>query len=101
MPSIERRLARFIANERIVVPKVWELFLAQVVSYFRGKQLSFVLDLTPFQDELSIVYSGLLVHWRVEPSAWAVMAATTKWEEGHWQIVGRWRDQITPHLPQT
>src|SRR5437870_4542157 len=65
MSSIERRLARFIANERIVVPQVWKLFLAQVLPYFRGKKLYFVLDLTPFQDDLSIVYIGLLVHSRV------------------------------------
>lgn len=31
MTSIERRLARFLANERIVVPQVWKLFLAQVL----------------------------------------------------------------------
>jgi hypothetical protein len=30
MTSIERRLARFIANERVVVPLIWKLFLAQV-----------------------------------------------------------------------
>jgi hypothetical protein len=30
MTSIERRFARFIANERIVVPLIWKLFLAQV-----------------------------------------------------------------------
>src|SRR5690349_13249856 len=61
MPSIERRLARFIANERIIVSKAWQLFLAQVWAYFRGKSLYFVLTITPFQDELSIVYLGLLV----------------------------------------
>ena len=49
MPSIERRLARFVANKRIVVGAVWKLFLAQVLAYFSGKQLSFVLDVTPFQ----------------------------------------------------
>ena len=31
MSSIERRLARFIANERIVVPVIWKLFLAASV----------------------------------------------------------------------
>jgi hypothetical protein len=101
MTSIERRLARFLANERIVVPQVWKLFLAQVLAYFRGKKLSFVLDLTPFQDELSIVSIGLLVHSRVLPVAWTVMPAKTKWEEGQWQIVGRLLDQITIHLPET
>jgi hypothetical protein len=30
MPSIERRLARLVANERIVVRDVWKHFLSQV-----------------------------------------------------------------------
>ena len=78
MSSIERRLARFIANERIVVPLIWKLFLAQVLAPFRGQQLSFVLDNTPFRDDLTMVYLGLLVHSRVLPVAWAVMPAQTK-----------------------
>src|SRR3989442_13052642 len=82
MTSIEWRLARFLANERIVVPLIWKLFLAQVLPYFRGKKLYFVLDLTPFQDELSIVYIGLLVHSRGLPVPWAVVPAKQKWEGG-------------------
>jgi hypothetical protein len=29
MPSIERRLARFVANERVQVSKMWKQFLGQ------------------------------------------------------------------------
>ena len=101
MSSIERRLARFIANDRIVVPLIWKLFLAQVLAPFRGQKLYFVLDNTPFQDNLTIVYLGLLVHSRVLPVAWAVMPAQTKWEEGQWEIVGRLLDRVGVHLPQT
>lgn len=101
MTSIERRLARFIANERIVVPLIWKLFLAHVLTPFRGQHLYFVLDNTPFRDDLTIVYLGLLVHSRVLPVAWAVMPAQTKWDEGQWQIVGRLLDQIRVHLPET
>ena len=101
MSSIERRLARFIANSRIVVPVIWKLFLAQVLAPFRGQQLSLVLDNMPFRDELTIVYLGLLVHSRVLPVAWAVMPAQTKWDEGQWQIVGRLLDQVDVHLPGT
>jgi Transposase DDE domain len=101
MPSIERRLARFIANERIVVPAIWNLFLAQVLTPFRGQQLYLVLDLTPFRDDLTIVYVGLLVHSRVLPLAWAVMPAKTKWDTGQWEIVGRLLDQLSLHLPAT
>jgi Transposase DDE domain len=101
MTSIERRLARFIAHERIVVPVIWKLFLAQVLTPFRGHTLTFVLDNTPFRDELTLVYLGLLVHSRVLPVAWAVMPAQTKWDEGQWQIVGRLLDQVRVHLPAT
>ena len=101
MSSIERRLARFIANERIVVLVIWKLFLAQVLAPFRGQHLSFVLDNTPFRDELTIVYLGLLVHSRVLPVAWAVMPAQTTWDEGQWDIVGRLLDQVCVHLPDT
>ncbi len=101
MSSIERRLARFLANKRIVVPLIWKLFLAQVLAPFRGQQLYFVLDNTPFRDDLTIVYLGLLVHSRVLPVAWAVMPAQTTWDEGQWHIVGRLLDQVSVHLPET
>src|SRR5438034_11508921 len=37
MTSIERRLARFIAHKRSVVPLIWKRFLAQVLAPFRGR----------------------------------------------------------------
>ncbi len=101
MSSIERRLARFNANERIVVPVIWKLFLEQVLTPFRGQRLYFVLDNTPFRDDLTIVYLGLLVHSRVLPVAWAVMPAQTTWDEGQWQIVGRLLDRVRVHVPET
>lgn len=101
MTSIERRLERFLANSRVVVPLIWKLFLEQVLTPFRGQHLHFVLDNTPFRDDLTIVYLGLLVHSRVLPVAWAVMPAQTKWDERQWQIVGRLLDQVRVHLPET
>ena len=37
MTSIERRLARFIGNSRIMVPLIWKIFLTQVLTPFRGQ----------------------------------------------------------------
>src|SRR5213596_2647473 len=48
-----------------------------------------------------MVSVSLLVHSRVLPVAWAVMPAQTTWEEGQWEIVGRWLDQVAVHLPDT
>src|SRR5215471_10148881 len=62
MPSLERRFARFVANERIVVKSVWKQFLAQVLPYWQGKRIHLILDSTPCGEKASIVYLGLLAH---------------------------------------
>ena len=62
--------------------------------------MRFVLDCTPFRDDATMVYVGLLVHSRVLPVAWAVMPAQEKWEERQWSIVARLLDQIIPHLAE-
>ncbi len=98
MTSIERRFARFIANDRVVVSKIWDDFLEQVLPFWHGKSMRFVLDCTPFRDDATIVYVGLLVHSRVLPVAWAVMPGQEKWEEAQWSIVARLLDQIIAHL---
>lgn len=47
MTSSERRLARFIANDRVELSKIWEDFLSEVLPFNHGKPLRFVLDGTP------------------------------------------------------
>lgn len=37
VPRIERRLQRFVSNERVEVEAVWQQFLPQVVSFRQGK----------------------------------------------------------------
>jgi len=98
MTSIERRLARFLANDRVAVTKIWENFLSAVLPIWQGKPIRFILDCTPFCSDATIVYLGLLVHSRVLPVAWAVMPATEQWEEKQWSIVARLLDQLLPHL---
>jgi hypothetical protein len=89
MPSIERRLARFVANERVQVTPVWSHFLSQVLPFWRERRIYLVLDYTPFDDRATILYLGLLVHSRVLPLAWQVLPAQQKWPEGQWTVVSR------------
>lgn len=98
MPSIERRLARFVANERIEVSKIWKQLVAQFLPYFGKQRLWFVLDCTPIDDRACIVYLGLLVHSRVLPVAWRVMPNQESWDEGQWELVGAMLDEIMVHL---
>ncbi len=100
MASIERRLARFVANERVVVTTMWKSFLAQVLPFWKDQRLRFILDCTPLDDRATIVYLGLLVHSRVLPVAWCVMPSQEQWTQSQWEIVGNLLDQVIPYLGQ-
>lgn len=99
MTSIERRLQRFIANERIDVQACWSLFLEQVLPFWQNKEVVLVLDCTPFRDTFTIVYLGLLVHRRVLPLAWKIMPQQESWDQGQWDLVRELFEQIAPHFP--
>jgi len=97
MVRIQRRFARFIANDRVQVSKVWE----QVLAYWKGKQVLLVLDCTPFGDRASIVYLGRLVQSRVLPGAWRIMPLQEEWDQGQWELVGELLDAVRLHLEAT
>ena len=101
MPSIERRFARFVANERVEVSQIWKQFLTQLLAYWKGKAVHLVLDCTPFDDRAIIVYLGLVVHSRVLPVAWRIMPAQEHWEQGQWELVGELMDEVSLHLEPT
>src|SRR5947207_4705135 len=46
VPSIERRLQRFLSNERIGVEDTWEQFLTHVLPYWRSQSVTLILDIT-------------------------------------------------------
>ena len=54
-PSIERRLARFLANEPIAVVPIWTSLLAHLLPAFRDRRLIFVLDATPLDDRACVL----------------------------------------------
>ncbi len=89
MPSIERRFARFVANERVQVSTIWKQLLTQMLPDWKGKPVQLVLDGTPFGDRATIVYLGLLVQSRVLPIAWRIMPQQEEWDQGQWELGGR------------
>ncbi|MDQ2906567.1 MAG: transposase [Chloroflexota bacterium] len=96
--SHERRLQRFVANERIEVAAWWKTFLEQVLPCWQGKPVTLVLDLTPYTQEATIVYLGLLVHSRVLPLAWRVMPQQESWDQGQWEILEDLFDEVASAL---
>jgi hypothetical protein len=100
VPSIERRLQRFVSNERVEVEPVWEQFLAEVLPFWRGKEVTLVLDITPFEEHAQVIYVGLLQQARVLPLAWKVMPGQQEWEQGQWEIVAHLFERVARLLGQ-
>jgi Transposase DDE domain len=98
--STERRLQRFLDHERVEVEPVWQQFLQQVLPFWRGKELTLVLDITPFEEHAQVIYVGLLQQARVLPLAWKVMPGQQEWEVGQWEIVAHLFEQVAPLLAE-
>ncbi len=98
-PSLERRLARFLANEQINARQVWTQFLAPLLKGWQEPRVVLLLDCTPIAAHSTVVYLGVLAHSRVLPLAWQVMPGQTSWDQGLWAVVATLMEQVTPHLP--
>ena len=98
VPSIERRLQRFLSNERIEVEDIWDHFLAQVLPPWRNQPVTLILDLTPFEEHAQVVYVGLLQQSRVLPLAWKVLPGQEQWEQGQWEIVAQLFERVARAL---
>ena len=105
LPSIERRLARLLANPRVPVGRLWAALLPLLLAGWRTQARTaeapaavLVLDLTPLDQRASIVYLGLLIHTRVLPLAWQVEPGSDPWPEPLWTVVARLFAQVAPYL---
>ena len=81
-PSSERRLERFLSNERIETQTAWDEFLGHILPAFRGTSVQLVVDLTSYEEHAQVIDVGLLEHSRVLPLAWKVMPGQDTWEQG-------------------
>src|SRR5260370_13732941 len=72
-PSIERRLARFLANTQVTVLAVWTRLLSHFLAFWRDQRLVFVLDATTLDERATVLYLGVLVHSRLLPVSWQVL----------------------------
>jgi hypothetical protein len=100
-PSIERRLERFLSNQRLDTEKTWDEFLGQIMPYFQQAPMQLVLDLTPYEEHAQVLYLGLLQHSRVLPLVWKVMPGQESWDEGLWDCIEHLCKRLAPHIGET
>jgi hypothetical protein len=96
--SIERRLERFLSNQRIEVEQTWEELLSQVMPSFPTSPIRIVIDVTPYEEHAQVIYVGLLQHSRVLPLVWKVMPGRQKWDQGFWECIRELFERIAPHV---
>ncbi len=96
--SIERRLERFLSNDRIETEKTWNDLLDEVMPFFRGKPMRLIVDVTAYEEHAQVIYIGLLQHTRVLPLVWKVMPGQEKWDQGFWACLEELFRRLAPHI---
>jgi hypothetical protein len=79
--SLERRLARFVANPKVDVDAIWTALLPRLLAGSAGRALELVFDPTPHRDRFTILSLGVVAHRRVLPLAWRLVPQQTAWDE--------------------
>lgn len=79
--SIDRRLHRWLANERVRVDVLWRQVLPWLLASRAGQPLLLVLDPTPHNGGATILMLGLVCRRRVVPVAWRVLPQQTAWPQ--------------------
>jgi hypothetical protein len=100
LPSVERRLARWLANPRLEVEPLWQACLPVLLRGWRPRTHAarLVLDATPLAERAVVLTVGLWVHGRVLPLAWEVLPGQAPWPEAQWTVVARLFARVRPHL---
>ena len=79
VPSIERRLQRFLANDRVEVATLWQPLLPHLLAGWAGREATLVFDPTPYGARGTILWVGIVWQGRVLPLAWQHVPQQTPW----------------------
>jgi hypothetical protein len=81
VPSIERRLRRFLANPRVTVETLWRPLLPALLRRWVGQEVVLVFDPTPQCGDWTVLWVGIVVHRRVLPLTWRLVPQQTSWPQ--------------------
>ena len=79
VPSTERRLQRFLANERVQVATLWHPLLPHLLAGWAGREATLVFDPTPYGPTSTILWIGIVWHRRVLPLGWQHVPQQESW----------------------
>ena len=79
IPSTERRLQRFLANDRVTVATLWQPLLPHLLAGWAGREATLVFDPTPYGSTGTILWIGIVWQGRVLPLAWQHVPQQEPW----------------------
>jgi hypothetical protein len=97
--SLERRLARFVANPLVDPDAIWTALLPTLRAGRTGQQLEVVFDPTPHRDRFTVLSLGLIDHQRVLPLAWCVVPQQSDWDAPQLTYLSALCAQVDAALP--
>ena len=99
--SVERRIQRWLANNRIVLKaccRAWAAWVFERV--VEGKQIILLVDLTKLAGRLDVMMVGLAYRKRCIPLAWRCMAGQQTWEKAQVLVISELLSWIAPAVPE-
>lgn len=97
--STERRMRRWLGNERIEMERLWSLIRRALLAPYAGQELILVFDPTPFQGRHSILCLGLVQGKRVLPLAWEFQPLRQAWGSTLVEVLDPLFRQVAADLP--
>lgn len=97
--SLERRLARFVANPKVDPDAIWTALLPTLLAERAGQSIEIVFDPTPHQERFTILALGMIDHRRVLPLAWCVVPQQTAWDETQLTYLTALCERVEQSLP--
>lgn len=97
--STDRRLRRWLANPRVIVPTLWTPLLRALLARCQSQELTLVFDPTNQTDRATVAVLGLVVHRRVLPLAWRVLPGNAPWPLRMEDVLLQLCQQVAAVLP--
>jgi Transposase DDE domain len=99
VPSMERRVQRWLANEAIDPESLWTPVLPALLPQVAGPAPVFVLDPTDLPGKRRLVVLGVAVRQRVLPLAWSWQPSQEPWDQRLHEVVAAMAPGINAALP--
>ena len=100
--TVQRRLKRFVANQRIDMDAVLACWIKWVLASYAGTELDFLVDETKLGGRIGVLMVSLAYRGRAIPLIWRCYQANRADAyppEGQVQIIIDLLAQIRPHIP--